>query len=340
MEMDLKESVIVTGASGFIGQHLCRALQAQGVFVWAINRSPKNGPWDRQIIMDITNPDSEFNISGLDRVSAIFHLAAEVHSRGSDEKKYLEKNVQGTQNLIQFAKKNKISQLIHLSTIKVLGEVSPTDGFNPQDPPYPTTPYAKSKRAAEKLILDSGFPKAINLRLPAIYGKGMKGSLKQLIDFHVKGHSLPVPLIHNKRDFVHVNSVVKALIQIWRDPQLTQKNLTITEGHPLSINDIVLEVRRVLQQPPSFFRLPLWVWKSLAKLGDLLGTLLRRPLPYNTLLYQALFANAFYSTNSSDTNQPLVLKEKHLMESLKELVSWRQQELKKIPHVLSEDEAS
>ena len=73
---------VVSGASGFIGRRMCARLQARGVYVTAVHRHSQDGPWDRELLIDLGSEDGFALPSGVD---SVFHLAGFAHAqRDSD----------------------------------------------------------------------------------------------------------------------------------------------------------------------------------------------------------------------------------------------------------------
>ncbi|MDB6091696.1 MAG: NAD-dependent epimerase/dehydratase family protein, partial [Gammaproteobacteria bacterium] len=115
----LMGKALVTGAAGFTGQYLVRALQKRGVQVRALVRHSGKGPFaaDSGIEVvggDLTNPrEVERAVAGCDFV---FHLAA-VHRDGKcDDRVYRRVNVDGTHNVAEAAARAGVRRFVHCST--------------------------------------------------------------------------------------------------------------------------------------------------------------------------------------------------------------------------------
>lgn len=113
--------VLVTGASGFIGQHLCRRLAASGYRVTSFGRKPVSalaGIVDGHITGDITDNSIEPACLGQD---IVFHLAGLVSYRDCDRKKQELVNVQGTKNVMNACLKAGVKRVIHTSSVAAMG---------------------------------------------------------------------------------------------------------------------------------------------------------------------------------------------------------------------------
>lgn len=177
---------LVTGAGGFIGQHLSRHLAHAGVEVpeFSRNSSP---------LSPLSSIDQWSQT--LDGIDAIYHLAGIAHRTTTAEELQLV-NVQWPTRLYEAAVAAGVKRFIYLSSIKVLGERSARP-FRVADSYAPSNAYAASKVHAERALLAAP---AANSRLaivrpPLTYGPGVKAnflSLLRLARLSQKG--LPLPL--------------------------------------------------------------------------------------------------------------------------------------------------
>ena len=211
-----KKTVVITGATGFIGQHLCAALLQSGHAVRAVQRRP--GPvvpgTETVIVDDIagtTNWPSLFH--GAD---CLVHLAASAHRRASaqalNEARIYQINTAATLNLAKAAAKAGVKRFVFLSSIAVNG--SHTSGRKPfaaDDTPAPQTVYGQSKLEAElalKGVQRDAPGLAIEIiRCPAVIGRKAPGNLA-LLDRLARRHvPLPFASIQNRRAFLAVDDL-------------------------------------------------------------------------------------------------------------------------------------
>ncbi|EJL49727.1 nucleoside-diphosphate-sugar epimerase [Rhizobium sp. CF122] len=207
--------LLVTGATGFVGQNLQQALRTRDVAYRAAGRSAQAGSVPVGDIDGAT--DWKAALPGVD---GIIHLAAtnqnviDGSSSGTDV--FRRVNTDGTINLAQQAAASGVKRLVFISTIKVNGERS-TKGrpFTPHDSPDPTTEYAASKLEAEQALIalskTSGMEIVI-IRPPLVYGRGAVGSFRALTKLLRSGIPLPVASIDNRRSMVHVENLTDLII--------------------------------------------------------------------------------------------------------------------------------
>lgn len=168
---------LVTGATGFIGGHLVRALVSEGREVRCLVRKKSDTKMLEKLGVEIVCADlleKASLVSALQGVSIIYHFAGEVYSsRVADYFKY---NVECTRNLIESCNGNSIKRFIYCSSIAAAGP-NPDNKtlLTEEDSCNPITPYGKSKYDAEKVVLgysqQNKIP-AVIIRPPTIYGPG------------------------------------------------------------------------------------------------------------------------------------------------------------------------
>lgn len=148
--------VVVTGATGLLGNNLVRLALEQGHRVVAIARSASTSPslegLDLQKIdMSLTDPNVVNRVEG--PIDAIIHSAAHIHIGWSQRKDAIQTNKFGTTNAILIAKKHK-ARMLHISTVNTLAIGSKdqiADEETPGDGQLPCT-YVTSKRLAEQEV--------------------------------------------------------------------------------------------------------------------------------------------------------------------------------------------
>jgi nucleoside-diphosphate-sugar epimerase len=170
----------VTGASGFIGSHLVRALKVKGWDVLAfVHKTPLDEiPGVEAVAGDIR--DVAALEKGLAGVDVVFHLAAAVGSVITDPHEFREINIDGTKAVLTAAQRVGAGRIVHFSTIGVLGAVKAGDTASEDYPPAPRTLYDKTKFAAEaaaQLAAANGLDVVI-IRPGWVYGPGDRRTFK------------------------------------------------------------------------------------------------------------------------------------------------------------------
>ena len=151
----VSKSVLVTGATGFLGSHLIERLSSDGVSVKALARREGRDRYIRdlenvEIIMgDIT--DAERMREVMQGCSIVFHVAAAL---GGDLQHQQHINVDGTRNIMQAAVNAGVDRVVHVSTVSVYGyrnrrDVAESTPYDPGADPYHITKVGAEKAVQE-----------------------------------------------------------------------------------------------------------------------------------------------------------------------------------------------
>ncbi|MFV0577590.1 MAG: NAD-dependent epimerase/dehydratase family protein [Fusobacterium ulcerans] len=234
-----KKTLMITGASGFIGTNFIERYKDKYNIV----------PVD---LLKIKPEEIEFK-----DVDTVLHLAALVHQmNGAPREKYFEVNTELTKKIAEVAKKNKVKHFVFYSTVKVYGY----DGdlynhnfiLNEYSPCNPTNdPYGESKWEAEKILREMESDDFIVsvIRPPMVYGKGVKGNMESLIKLVKKLPILPFNYTKNRRSFVNIDSLLH-LTSLVIDKEKEGIFLPLDEK-PLSLKEMIegieegLKIKRI-----------------------------------------------------------------------------------------------
>jgi nucleoside-diphosphate-sugar epimerase len=265
--------VLVTGAAGFIGSHLCEWLLAQGDDVHGVDamtdyydpwRKEQNIrpllDWDRFVFTQADLLDAPLD-TFLEGIDVVYHLAGQPGVRpswGEEFAVYVERNVLATQRLLEAVRQVPIWKLVYASSSSVYGnaETLPTgEHLRPQ----PVSPYGVTKLAAEHLCElyreNFGVP-TVSLRFFTVYGPRQRPDMafKRLVEAAVSGKSF---LLYGDgeqtRDFTYVDDIVHALRLAALSPWYGVANLG--GGSRVSMNDVIALVSS-LAMPVDLVRLP------------------------------------------------------------------------------------
>ena len=161
---------LVTGATGFIGQRLIMALEADGATCRRLSRQRISCA--NSYVADLA--DKSALTAACKGVERIFHCAGHAHAfsslTGDDAAMHWQVNFQGTRNLVEAAGQAGVKRFIFLSSVKAMaepGESCADENF----PGQPETAYGLAKRAAEAVVLDAGRRygmHVVNLRLAMV----------------------------------------------------------------------------------------------------------------------------------------------------------------------------
>jgi nucleoside-diphosphate-sugar epimerase len=269
------KKILVTGASGFIGYHLCPFLEKKGYEVVSAVRElgSSQSTVGRLVHVSDVGPDTDW-ADALNGVSAIVHLAGRAHrmNESPEEASRLHESVNkhGTLNLARQARDAGVRRLVFLSTIKVNGETTRERPFSETDDPRPSGPYAVSKWGAEEGLRDfaarSDFEIVI-IRPPLVYGPGVRGNFAGLLRAVDKGIPLPLARIRNKRSMVGVRNLAGMIECCLGNTAAANNVFLVSDEHDVSTPELIRAVAERLQRSARLFSFPLWLLGGAAKLA-------------------------------------------------------------------------
>jgi nucleoside-diphosphate-sugar epimerase len=264
----MKQKVLITGASGFVGFHLIEAALAKNLDVYAAVRKSSDIKHLASYNIKYTYPDFS-NVDSLTKnleennYDFIIHAAGTTKAKNQDE--YNKVNATYTANLAKAASTSKsgLVKMVFISSLAALGPLTrPGELINESSPPAPVTAYGKSKLLAEEELKSFGLP-LIVLRPTGVYGPRDKDIFIILKTFS-RGLE---PYIGNKQQqlsFVFVKDLATASINALFTDNRANGTYNITDGHCYTRYEMANITKNVLSRKTLKFHLPLPVVKGLA----------------------------------------------------------------------------
>lgn len=290
-------TVLVTGASGFIGRRLCESLRRDHITFRGLQRSATANPC--YVPGNLCDPGSL--AQACIGVGTVFHCAGYAHAFSSlsedDAALHWQINFEGTQNLLRACADAGVKRFIFLSSVKAMAE----PGRLCVDETYasePDTAYGKSKLAAEKAVLEAGKRygmHVVNLRLSMVYGSGGRGNLERMGRLVKRGLFPPLPETGNHRSLVHVDDVVSAMHLVASDSRANGQTYIIASQHAPSGRALFDALRQAQGLPPCHWSVPASLLWGGARVGDWLEKLAGRRLPLDSEVVDRLLNSAWYS---------------------------------------------
>ena len=254
--------VLVTGASGFIGSHLCEALVKKGCDVRAFVRYNSVNSWGwlesspilpeiEVVAGDVRNYDSV--AKAVEGVEVIFHLAALIgipYSYTSPDS-YVDTNIKGTLNMLQAAKTVGVKRFIQTSTSEVYGSaqfvpISEAHPINPQ------SPYAASKASADALALSFyqsfGVPVSV-VRPFNTFGprQSARAVIPAIITQLLSGKpEIKLGSLHPTRDLTFVSDTVNGFIRAAVSKKSIGEVINLGTGRDISIGDLAKLIFKIM----------------------------------------------------------------------------------------------
>jgi nucleoside-diphosphate-sugar epimerase len=294
------KKVMVTGASGFIGQHMVNRLLSRDIKVHALVRRRDFRFSDEVEVFEGDISDSDTVKRAVAGVDTVIHLAGKAHDlSGRDEAKdYFAVNVEGTRNLLDCCNNSQVKHFIYFSSVKAMTE-SNEDMLDESFVPKPTTPYGESKLAAEKIVAQYGVSSGIktaSLRLCAVYGPGNKGNVYTLIEAIDRGRFVMMGRGNNLRSMVYVGNVVDATIAVIERNKSCEAVYIVTDGIDYTVKELYEVIAKGLDKRPLPFYIPMSIAKGLGWAGSMGGNIIGKPLPFNSEVLNKLTSSSTFSS--------------------------------------------
>lgn len=257
--------VLLTGASGFVGQAVLRGANQHGVQVRPVFRTQAtaHGLPEAVIVPRLDGPVDWSPV--LQDIDVVIHAAARAHVMSEEALdpliEYRRVNVQGTLNLARQAAAGGVRRFVFISSIKVNGEeTGPGRPFTAHDVPAPEDAYGKSKAEAEaelrRLAEETGMEVTI-IRPPLIYGPGVKGNFASLIRWVRRGVPLPLGgMTQNRRSLVGLDNLVDLIWVCAEHPKAANQTFLVSDGEDLSTTDLLIRIGQALQRSARLLWMP------------------------------------------------------------------------------------
>ena len=292
-------SVLVTGATGFLGHCLVMRMAALSMPVIAVGRDPEKCATLEQagipvIRHDLADPLDETRHPALAGVDAIVHCAA-LSSPFGRRSAFVRANVSATGNLVALARRLGVRRFVHISTPSLyFGYRDDLDVREDAVLPSPVNAYAATKRQAERIVLSTLPIGPVVLRPRGIYGAGDQSLLPRVLNI---ARSRPLPLFRDgaaRIDLTHVEDVTDAILSaLAAGPGIEGGVFNISGGEVLAVTDIVERCCARAGITPRWRRMPLRPALMAAKIVEQAALMLPgAPEPPVTAYSLGLFAYA------------------------------------------------
>jgi UDP-glucose 4-epimerase len=250
-------NLLVTGATGFIGSHLCRELVRKGHNVFALSRTGRTRnvvPLMRRkefhlIKGDIQDAGMMQALVKENRIKAIFHLAAQLPGENDNDDPFacFDTNARGTLNILNAAAKNGVERFIYASTMSVYAEPPRYLPVDEDHPTQPSTVYGVGKLAGELLCNTySNTMKITILRYGGTYGRGERESDAVQMFIKQAKQNRPMTIYGDGKqttDFVRVEDAVAGTLLAWEKGQAGIYN--IGSGEETSVKTLAEEIIKI-----------------------------------------------------------------------------------------------
>lgn len=255
--------ILVTGATGFVGRHLTRALVESGAEVTCLVRASSTIaclPAGLRTVQACLSTGQGLD-KALEGQEIVIHMAALLFGLGWQD--YLSSNTQAAQCLAQALRRHQeeggaLRRFVLLSSLAATGPCASGEGVRDDTAPAPVSAYGWSKYLTEQILREALGERMVTLRPPIIYGSGDKGLLpyfraaqKGIIVSPGLGRRFPVSV-------VHVQDMVQAIMLCLHEQACGVYHLNDGAQHtmPGIGQAIVKALQADAPQGGGFFRAP------------------------------------------------------------------------------------
>jgi nucleoside-diphosphate-sugar epimerase len=248
--------IALTGATGFIGQHLLRELPRRGYRLRVLLRRPSAAALDcaSAVVGDLARPMNM--AAALADVDAVIHSAGLAHAMsGTPEDDYRVLNTEATIGLARAAQRAGARRFVFLSSIRAQSGPTAAGVLTEDQPPAPNEAYGASKLAAEQGLaaLDIDW---VALRLATVYGPGMKGNMADLVRLARAPYPLPLGGLTARRSLLALDNLTEAIVTVLSAHEPMRRPLLVAEPDPLTIPEMIAALRQGLGRRPGLVTVP------------------------------------------------------------------------------------
>jgi len=227
-------SFFITGATGFIGKRLIKAINGD---IKVLSRQKQSNY--KTIVCDLQSDAIPNNaLSGVD---SVFHLAGIAHDLSDASKISYNMNVDATIQLASLAVKSGVKRFVFISSVKAGGKPPVGVCANEENQENTENSYGKTKREAELKLLEIGQASGMHvsiIRPSLVYGPEVKGNLRLMLTWIKKGWLPPLPETGNKKSMIHVDDLVQSILLVSEDKRANGQIFIATDGKHYSSREI------------------------------------------------------------------------------------------------------
>lgn len=251
-------NILVTGASGFIGNNLIKHLESQGHNVKGLSRNPS-----ANLIKLPCYKDKNSWCRLLQGVNSIVHCAGRAHiindTSNDPLKEFRQVNVADTISLAKLAIEARVERFIFFSSLGVLGSETdkvPLDENSPYNPAYD---YAVSKVEAEKALrclFKGTCVQLVIIRPPLVYSEHAPGNFARLIKLAKSGIPLPFRGVHNRRSLVSITNLVEFTELCCTHKDAASEDFVVCDDEVITTSEIIECLRVGMSKNKMTFYFP------------------------------------------------------------------------------------
>lgn len=260
-------TMLITGASGFVGSAVFRYFQTQAIPVCPVFRNTDSArltgvDLEQSAIIPTLAADTDWS-AVLQGVQVVVHCAARAHVSCEAEidplAVFRAVNVDGTVNLARQAVAAGVRRFVFISSIGVNGGQTFVKPFTPNDIPKPQEPYAQSKWEAEQALMQLAKHTGLELtiiRPPLVYGAGAPGNFGKLLSAVKSEKWLPLGCVHNRRTLIALDNLVNLIAVCAVHPKAAGQVFLAGDAEDVSTTDLLRGLGSAMGKPAKLLPIP------------------------------------------------------------------------------------
>jgi len=318
---------LVTGATGFVGSAVARALLARG---WEVRTLVRKGS-DRRNLQTLAVELAEGDLTDaasltgpLADCQALFHVAADYRLGAPDPDQLYRVNVEGTRNILEACRAAGVARIVYTSSVATLalgpsGEAA--DETSPLQESAAVGAYKRSKVAAERvveaMVASDRLPVVIVNPSTPIGPRDVRPTPTGRIIVEAARGSMP-GYVDTGLNLVHVDDVSAGHVAALRRGRIGERYILGGQNVPLA--DMLKEIARLVGRPPPRLRFPLPLIYPVALAAEAIAAVTRRE-PFVTLDGLRLARHRMFFT-SAKAERELGYRARPYVEGLKDAIDW------------------
>ncbi len=274
--MGTKKRILITGAAGFIGSNLIHRLLQSGIYqlvgIDNFDNFYSREQKEKNLAPCISHPDFQFfegdicngkDLLALGDFDVIVHLAAKAGVRPSilNPVLYQQVNVDGTQNLLEFAKQKNIRQFIFASSSSVYG-INENIPWNEEEQLKPISPYASTKLSCEMLghVYSHLYGiRFLALRFFTVYGPAQRPDLAIHKFFHSISEGKAIPVFgdgSSSRDYTFVEDTIQGIEAAITYDQSDFEIINLGNHQTVTLSELITAIEKIIGKKAIIDRQP------------------------------------------------------------------------------------
>ena len=299
--------IVLIGGSGFIGSYISHQLKSKNEDFIILDIKQNELFKEKTKIVNILDKEKLSNF--IPENSTIINLAA-MHRDDDSVDDYYLVNVKGSENICEIALKKNCKNILFFSTVAIYGKAHPLADEQTAQKPY--NHYGKSKKKAEEVYLDwqkkDENHSLTIIRPTAVFGKGNRGNIFNLISQIKKGPFFMIGNGNNIKSIAYVENLVEFTLYLLRLKKKIKIHNYVDEPQ-ITLRELVLFIREQFNIKTKLRYLPYPIAFLGGTIFDFLSKILNKKLKISRVRVEKFIIESSYSANLSGYKRTYNLKE-------------------------------